>query len=460
MKHNNPFIAFSEEITFECSRFNKIDAKKYTLYDVLANSNLDTLSLNDRLLIFNSWHEDLEMNQMVNNHRYSFDGCGTERTVFDPSVRKAVRMINFGSNDYLNMSQHPAVVEAGIEAMKRYGAGAGASCNASGQTKIKVDLENEIADTFGYEKALVYPTGFMTNTGVLSALLRSNDIAVIDMLAHASIMDGAGGRNKMLFKHNDIRSLETVLRRVNRQYANKIVIVDGVYSMDGDIANLPEISALCKKYDALLMVDDAHAFGVIGKNGLGALDHFNLPPESVDILVGTLSKAIGCSGGFVTGRKELINYLKFASRPYFFTTAPFVASNAAALESIRIIRHDRERQNNLWININYFREKLDQSGFNLGHAETAIFPIILGNHNQVIDVTTRMGHNGVLTNGIPYPAVSRKQTRIRMTVTSEMTLDQLNKGYSELCNAINRDRPLNGKEISMNMESMPMLKTA
>lgn len=438
MKNHFPVLSFEQGVSFEVSRFNKIDAKKYTLFDVLADTKLDKLSIADRLSIFNSWHDDLELNQMVVNHRYSIDGCATERRVFDPSINAIIKMINFGSNDYLNMSQHPSVIDAGIEALQKYGAGAGASCNASGQTKVKRDLEKEIADTFGYEKALVYPTGFMTNTGVLGALLRSNDIAVVDMFAHASIMDGLESRNKMLFKHNDMRSLETVLSRVNRQYKNKIVVIDGVYSMDGDIANFPEISGLCKKYDSLLMVDEAHAFGVIGKDGLGILDHFNMPADKIDILVGTLSKAIGSSGGFVTGKKELINYLNLASRPYFFTTAPFVASNAAALESIRIIKQDEERKNNLWKNIHYFKSKLSQSGFNTGKAETAIFPIILGNHNQVLDVTKIMGNRGVLTNGIPYPAVPRKQTRIRMTITSEMTTEQLDKGYTELCNAIHK----------------------
>jgi glycine C-acetyltransferase len=383
----------------------------------------------------------MTLNHMISYQRYALDGCGTERTVFDQSVNTPVRMINFGSNDYLNMSQHPAVINAGIEMLQKHGAGAGAACNASGQTKVKLDLENEIADTLGYEKALVYPAGYMANTGVLSALLRKNDIAVVDMFAHASIMDGIESRNKMLFKHNDMRSLETVLSRVNRQYTNKIVVVDGVYSMDGDIARLPEISDLCKKYNSLLMVDEAHAFGVIGKDGLGILDHFDMPSNTIDILVGTLSKTIGCSGGFVTGKKELINYLKLASRPYFFSTAPFLASNAAALESIRIIRGDRERRDNLWKNINYFGSRINSSGFNTGNAETAIFPIILGSFNKVIDVTKIMGNQGVLTNSIPYPAVSRKQSRIRMTVTSDMTIEQLNKGYSELCSAINNHQP-------------------
>lgn len=440
MKKYFSVLPSEEGITFEVSRFNKIDSKKYTLFDILKATELDRLSIAARLSIFNSWHEDMELNQMLTHNRYSFDGCGTERTVFDPSTNKTSKLVNFGSNDYLNMSQHPAVINAAIEALQQYGAGAGASCIASGQTRVKIDLENEIASTFGYEKALVYATGFMTNTGVLSSLLRGNDIAIVDMFAHASIMDGVENRNKMLFRHNDMRSLETVLSRVNRQYTNKIVAVDGVYSMDGDIANLPEISGLCKKYNALLMVDEAHAFGVIGDDGLGILDHFDMPSNTIDILVGTLSKTIGSSGGFVTGKKELINYLKLASRPYFFTTAPFIASNAAALESIRIIKQDKTRKNNLWKNVNYFKSKLSSAGFNIGNAETAIFPIILGNHNQVMNVTRIMGNNGVYTNPVPYPAVPRKQTRIRMTVTSEMTTEHLNKGFNELANAINIDQ--------------------
>ena len=433
---NFSLLPLAETISFQISNFNNIDAKKHTLYDVLADPKLDNLDIAERLAILSSWENDVEKNQMSTYQRYALDGCKTERTVFDFSANKAIQMVNFGSNDYLNMSQHPKVIHAAIEAIHQYGIGAGAACNASGLTKIKLDLENEIAHTFGYEKALVYPSGFMTNIGVLNSLLRSNDIAIVDMLAHASIMDGVADKNKMLFKHNDMRSLETVLNRVNKQYKNKIVVVDGVYSMDGDIANIPEISALCKKYDALLMVDEAHAFGVIGKNGLGILDHFDMPPDTIDILVGTLSKTIGSSGGFVTGRKELINYLRLASRPYFFTTAPAAASNAAALESIRIIREDTHRKNRLWENIDYFRSKLNQDSFSMGNAETAIFPIILGDLKKVFDVIRIMGNNGVLANGVPYPAVSRKQTRIRMTVTSEMTVEQLDKGYSALCNAI------------------------
>lgn len=184
------------------------------------------------------------------------------------------------------------------------------------------------------------------------------------------------------------------------------------------------------------MVDEAHGFGVIGKNGLGIADHFNMPPETIDILVGTLSKSIGSTGGFVTGKKELINYLRFASRPYFFTTAPFIPAMAAALESIRVIKTDKQRRENLWANIHYFKSKIIAGGFNIGKAETAIFPIILGNHNLVMNAARIMGANGVLVIGVPYPAVSRKQTRIRMIVTAEMTKGQLDKGYDELCNAI------------------------
>jgi glycine C-acetyltransferase len=223
---------------------------------------------------------------------------------------------------------------------------------------------------------------------------------------------------------------------VNRQYTGKIIVVDGVYSMDGDIANLPEISDLAKKYNALVMVDEAHAFGVIGSKGLGILDYYDMPHSSIDILTGTLSKAIGSQGGFVAGNEEMINYLTLASRPYFFTTAPFVAANAAAHKSIQIIKEDINRRNKLWDNIRYFRQKLKEGNFNTGNAQTAIFPVILGDHNKVLKVTNRMGMNGVLANGIPYPAVSRKQTRIRMSLTAELTKGQLDKGYNVLVKSI------------------------
>lgn len=440
MKNSLAFIPYLGKGAFELSDHRNIDAKKYTLYDVMIHPQLDKLSIPDRLRIFNSWHDDLLDKRMVNFNRYAIDGNATERNIVDPATGKAISMVNFGSNDYLNMSQHPGVIEAAINALRQYGAGAGASCNASGLTRIKLELEKEIADAFGYDKALVYPSGFMTNVGVLSALLHDKDVAVVDMFAHASIMDGLAGKNKMIFRHNDMRSLEAVLMRAHRQYSNIIVVVDGVYSMDGDIANLPDISGLCERYKALLMVDEAHAFGVIGKKGMGVLDHFNMRPKKIDILTGTLSKAVGSSGGFVSGKGALINYLNLASRPYFFTTAPFVASNAAALESIRIIRREDERRYSLWRNIDYFKKKLSQGRFNTGRAETAIFPIILGNHNMVIDITRMMGERGVLTNGIPYPAVPRKQTRIRMTVTAEMTEAQLDKGYAELCSSIHQYR--------------------
>lgn len=425
-----------DTLTFNLSRHNKIDSQQYTLYETLVDPRLDALSFGERLEIFNSFYEDASINHHSTNQRYASDGAGTERTVFDPSVNGWIKMVNFGSNDYLNMTQHPKVIQAAIDALHHYGAGSGASCNVSGRTKMKVDLENELSNTFGYEDAMVYPAGFMTNTGVLHAVLRSTDVAIVDMLAHASIMDGVENRNKMFFKHNDMSSLEAVLNRACNLYANMIVVVDGVYSMDGDIANLPEISGLCKKYGALLMVDEAHAFGVIGKRGLGMTDHFDMHPDSIDILVGTCSKAIGSSGGFVTGTKNLINYLKFTSRSYMFTTAPFIAAMAATLESIRVIKEDSERRAQLWRNIQYFKSKLTEGGYNIGQSETAIFPIILGNHNRVLNTARIMGVNGVLANGMPYPIVSRKQTRIRMTVTSGMTTTQLDKGYAELCRAI------------------------
>lgn len=427
---------------FTLSSFGHIDSKKYTLFETLLDPNLEHIDLDERLSIFDSFIDDADKNDYTSSGRFSLNGSSTERNIYNVFEDKAINMINFGSNDYLNMSQHPKVKEAAIRSIELYGLGSGASCITTGRTKVKYDLEQEIAHTFEKEMALVYPSGYMANTGVLSGLLRSNDIAIVDMFAHGSIMDGINSKNKLLFKHNDMYSLETCLKKANSQYANKIVVVDGVYSMDGDIANLPEIAGLCKKYNCKLLVDEAHAFGVIGKNGLGILDHFEMPSNSIDILVGTLSKSVGSSGGFVAGKKELINYLRYASRPYFYTTAPFIAANAASLESIRIIKEDSQRRDRLWTNIQYFKSKVIGGGFNIGKAATAIFPIILGDHNLVMTSTSIMGQNGVLAFGVAYPAVSRKQTRIRMNVTAEMTNAHLDEGYGALINAIKQAKQI------------------
>lgn len=428
------------EVSFDLSANNRIDSKKYSLYEVLVDPNLDSLSINDRLGLYQNWYEDAQMNKMTTHQRVAFDGCTTRRKVYSPLSGNMIEMINMASNDYLNMSQHPKAVEAGIKALQQYGTGSGAAPNATGTTNIKHELEQEIASTFRYDKALVFPTGFMTNTGVLNAMLRKNDIAIVDMLAHASILDGVNGKNHMFFLHNDMYSLETVLKRADRQYTNKIVVVDAVYSMDGDIANLPEIAALCKKYDAMLMVDEAHAFGVIGKNGLGILDHFDMQPETIDILVGTMSKAIGSQGGFVTGSEKLINYLLFASRPYMFSTAPYIAANASALEAVKIIREDSATREKLWHNIKFFSEKLKHADYNTGNSETAIMPVILGDHNLVMDLTHQLSEKGILVNGIPYPAVSRKQTRLRLTITAALTDFQLDIAFETLCKLVEDSR--------------------
>jgi glycine C-acetyltransferase len=421
---------------FELSSLGHIDSKKFTLFETLLDPNLESLDLDERLSIFSSFINDADKNDYTSSGRFSLNGSSTEREIYNIFENRAIKMVNFGSNDYLNMTQHPKVIEAAIKSIELYGLGSGASCITTGRTKVKYDLEIEIANTFEKERSLVYPSGYMANTGVLSGLLRSNDIAVVDMFAHGSIIDGVNSKNKLFFRHNDMYSLETCLKKASSQYANIIVVVDGVYSMDGDIANLPEIAGLCKKYHSKLMVDEAHAFGVIGKNGLGILDHFEMPSNTIDILVGTLSKSVGSSGGFVAGKKELIDYLCYASRPYFYTTAPFVAASAAALESIRIIKEDSQRRERLWSNIQYFKSKVVGAGFNIGQAATAIFPIILGDHNLVMTSTSIMGQNGVLAFGVAYPAVSRKQTRIRMNVTAEMTKEHLDKGYEELIKAI------------------------
>ncbi|MFW5804395.1 MAG: aminotransferase class I/II-fold pyridoxal phosphate-dependent enzyme, partial [bacterium] len=223
MKKSYQFVGSSSEanqVSFELSPNGLIDSRKYTLYDIQVSPQLDNLVFQDRLDLFGNWYKDACMEKLAHEMRFGNNGCAIERKMVNPHDGDTVNVLNFASNDYLNMSQHPEVINEAIDALLKYGAGAGAACNASGLTDMKLKLENEIADTFGYEKSLVYAAGFMTNLGLLGSIIRSNDIALVDMLAHASIMDGVSNKNKMLFLHNDPKSLEAVLKRASRQYVN------------------------------------------------------------------------------------------------------------------------------------------------------------------------------------------------------------------------------------------------
>ncbi|MGB9612928.1 MAG: 8-amino-7-oxononanoate synthase [Candidatus Margulisiibacteriota bacterium] len=325
------------------------------------------------------------------------------------------KLINFCSNDYLGLSQHPKVKERTIEIIKEFGVGAGASRLISGNTIIHEELERKIAKFKKREAAIVFPTGYQANLGVISCLVEEKDTVIIDRLNHASIIDACrlSKAQMQVYPHQDLMRLENILQR-SEKFRRRLIITDSVFSMDGDLAPLPEIIKLAKKYQALVMIDEAHATGVIGKTGRGLEEFFNIEGQA-DIVMGTFSKALGSIGGFVCGSLELITYLRNKARSFIYTTALPAAICAAALAALEIIENEPELINQLWKNIN----KVNPS------AQSAIIPIIIGELNKTMEISTKFFENGIFLSGIRPPTVPKNQCRLRLTITAAHTENDL-----------------------------------
>lgn len=326
----------------------------------------------------------------------------------------------FCSNDYLGLAGHPRIKRAAQEAIERYGWGAGASRLVSGNTTIHEALEVELAHFKGTEAALVFPSGYMANVGAVTALVGKGDIVIGDRLNHASLIDGCklSGADFRVYAHKDVEGLEGVLRR-SSQYGKRLVVTDGVFSMDGDLSPLPNIVELAKKYKAMLMVDDAHGTGVLGKKGKGTLEHYGLE-GGVDVQMGTLSKALGGIGGFVAGSKTLIEYLKNRSRPFIYTTALPVAACAAAREALKVIEDEPSRREALWRNVRCLKE-----GLNVPGVESPIFPIVIGDAKEAVALSGFLFEKGLWVTAIRPPTIPEGTSRLRVTVTSEHTLEHI-----------------------------------
>lgn len=296
---------------------------------------------------------------------------------------------------------------------------------------MHIKLEERVAKFKSCESAIIYTSGFGSNAGTLLSLLGENDTAVLDMLVHASILDGCKNTNINFFRHNDMDSLEKTLKKVKDKFRTKLIAVDGVYSMDGDIAHLDRIVEIAKHYGAYVMVDEAHASGVIGKNGRGTPEHCNVEGK-VDIVAGTFSKALGAVGGFIAASKELVTLLNFYSRSYMFSTAMTPQSAASLIAAMDVIEQEPDLREKLWDNIIYFRKNLLDLGFDLGNSETAIFPIIIGDDYKVREVCRELHENNIYVNPVLYPAVPRKLSRIRMSIMSAHTKEHLDKALNVL----------------------------
>ncbi len=369
--------------------------------------------------------------------RLKNDGLYRQLRALETPQNKIVRIagkeyLAFCSNNYLGLADDLRLKEAAARAIEKYGCGTGASRLVSGNMKIHQELEKKIAEFKKTDAAILFPTGYMANIGTISALVGPGDAVIIDKLNHASIIDGCRmSRAKILvYKHSDINSLETVLENA-KSYAKRLIITDTIFSMDGDIAPLPEIVALAKKYNSMLMIDDAHATGLLGKNGRGALEHFDLE-NHIEIVMGTLSKAIGSIGGFVAGSKNLIDYLRNKARSFIYTTAPPPAACAASIRAIEIIESEPDRRQRLWENVRYAKDMLKKTGYDTMNSATQIIPVLIGVANTTVEKSNFLFHNGILIPAIRPPTVPKEQSRLRITLMSQHTKSDIDRLLSLL----------------------------
>lgn len=334
------------------------------------------------------------------------------------------RMIMIGSNNYLGLTNHPKVKEAAIEAIKKYGTGCAGSRFLNGTLDIHEELESKLANFMNKESSLVFSTGFQTNLGAISALVGKDDVVIIDKMDHASIIDGCRlsfGESKK-YRHNDMEDLERILKQNSE--IGKLIVVDGVFSMEGDIANLPEIVNLAERYKAGVMVDDAHGIGVLGENGRGTAEHFDLE-DRVDIIMGTYSKSLASIGGFIAASEEVIHYIKHISRPLIFSASPPPASVAAVSAAIDIIMAEPERRSRLWENTRKMKEGFKDSGFDTGPSETPIIPVIVGEDQKAFQMGRGLHEEGVFANVAVSPAVPNGKALIRTSFMATHTEEQL-----------------------------------
>jgi glycine C-acetyltransferase len=340
-------------------------------------------------------------------------------------------VINLSSNNYLGFANHPRLKAAAIKGIEEWGVGAGAVRTIIGNMAIHEELEAKLAKFKHVEAVLTFQSGFTANAGCIPAVTDKGDVIITDELNHASIIDGCrlSKADVVRYKHSDMADLEKVILEVKDKYKTKMIITDGVFSMDGDIAKLPEIVELAEKYGCITYVDDAHSSGVLGSNGQGSAHHFGLS-DRVDIQIGTLSKAIGVVGGYVAGRRNLIEWLNHRGRPFLFSTALPPAVVMACMEAIDILSESTELTDKLWDNAKYLKAGLDKLGLDTGNSETPITPVIAGEAKTAIELSKRLFEEGVFAQSIVFPTVAKDKARVRTIVTAAHTKADLDEAIA------------------------------
>src|SRR6187401_3618906 len=358
--------------------------------------------------------------QNLYRHLRVLDGEQKAHTSFDHRS-----VVNLSSNNYLGLTTHPRLRQKALEAVEKFGVGTGSVRTIAGTMAMHMELERKLAEFKKVEAVVVFQSGFTANAGTVSALLTKEDVVISDELNHASIIDGCRLSKAAIkvFKHKDVDGARAILKDLPAAQ-RKLLITDGVFSMDGDLGALPELCALAEEYGCIMMVDDAHASGVFGKNGRGTIDHFGMHGR-VDIQVGTLSKAIGALGGYVAGTKSLIEFLYHRARPFLFSTSHPPAVAAACLAAIDVLLEEPHIIDRLWENTRFFKAGLQRLGFNTGMSESPITPVIVGDSARAMKLSDRLFEEGVFAQGIAFPTVARDKARERTIVTATHTREDL-----------------------------------
>jgi glycine C-acetyltransferase len=336
-------------------------------------------------------------------------------------------VINLASNNYLGLAAHPRLKEAAAQAAVEFGAGSGAVRTIAGTMSLHEELERRFADFKGAEDALMFQSGFTANSGTVAAILSKEDVIVSDQLNHASIIDGArlSRAEIKVFPHKDAEAAGRLLEETKAPGRRQLLITDGVFSMDGDIAPLPDLVEVAEQQEAIMMIDDAHASGVLGEGGKGTVSHFGLDPKRVDVQVGTLSKAIGVLGGFIAGPTVLITWLVNRGRPFLFSTSAPPAVAAACIAALDVIRDEPDRLERLWSNTNFFKNGLHELGFDTAESQTPITPVIAGEETKAVELAALLWEEGVFTPAIVFPTVPKGRSRVRTIVTADHSEEDL-----------------------------------
>ena len=341
---------------------------------------------------------------------------------------KIHNVIMLGSNSYLNLSTHPQVMDGARQALEEFGYGMGAVSNYAGITDIHKELEGRIAEFYGVEDSIVFPSGYGANVGIVSALCSKNDVVINDAANHASIFDGCmlSGADIKVYPHKDMRYLERILSRLPEEKTGRLIITDGVFSMDGDMAPLDKIVELAQKYRCRVMVDDAHGVGVVGKTGRGTAEYFGVTGK-IDLNVGMLSKGPGGLGGYCAASRKVVQYLRLYARSYFFSTA-LPASVAGGLNEVfKLLASDNAGREKLWENINYLKLKLSEKGFDIGNSQSAVIPVMIYSEPVLFELYDKLRRNGVYVNIVTYPAVRRKECRMRLCARKDLNFEQIER---------------------------------